>query len=100
MALNIQYSSQFLNHLEQILEFFDVRNGNDSYSRQLLARFRKQIILLSSMPDIGRQTNHPFIRILFVADYGIEYERINDDIVVIDIYSCQTNPALRKYLRK
>lgn len=49
------------------------------------------------MPDIGRQTDHPHIRILFVDDYGIEYEQIDNSVLIIDIYSCLTNPALRKY---
>lgn len=44
-----------------------------------------------------RQTDHPHIRILFVDDYGIEYEQIDNNVLIIDIYSCLTNPALRKY---
>lgn len=52
------------------------------------------------MPDIGRLTNHPHIRILFVDDYGIVYERIDDSVLIIDVYSCLTNPTLRKYAKK
>jgi len=59
-----------------------------------------QINLLATVPDIGRQTDHPHIRILFVDDYGIEYEQIGDNVLIIDIYSCLTNPALRKYRKE
>lgn len=100
MAMNILFSSQFLESLESILEFYDVRNGNDTYSRKILQNFHHQINLLATMPDIGRQTDHPHIRILFVDDYGIEYEQIDNSILIIDIYSCLTNPALRKYRKK
>ena len=98
--MNIQFSSSFLNDLESILEFYDARNGNDKYIRKLLNLFHHQINLLATMPDIGRQTNHPHIRILFVDNYGIEYEQIDESVLIIDIYSCLTNPALRKYTKK
>ena len=100
MALNLHYSSQFIEHLESILLFYDERNGSDNYSKKLLKRFTRQIALLASFPDIGRETDHPSVRILFVGDYGIEYEHIDDAIIIVDIYSCLTNPALRKYKKK
>ncbi|MBQ9284985.1 MAG: type II toxin-antitoxin system RelE/ParE family toxin [Bacteroidaceae bacterium] len=97
--MNILYSSLFLSHLEDILFFYDERNGSDTFSRKLLQKFQRQIGLLATMPDIGRKTNHANIRILFIDDYGIEYERINNDIIIIDIYSCLTNPALRRFIK-
>ena len=51
------------------------------------------------MPDIGRKTNFPQIRVLFVDNYGIEYQKRNDSILVINIYSCMTNPALRGFVK-
>ena len=98
--MTLQFSPLFLDSLETILGFYDERNGSDKYSRKLLKLFHRQMNLLTTMPDIGRQTNHPNVRILFIDDYGIEYERIDDTILIIDIYSCQTNPALRKYCKK
>lgn len=95
--MNILFSSQFLESIESILEFYDTRNGNNNYSRKLLECIHRQINLLSTMPDIGRKTNHPRIRILLIEDYGVEYEQIDGTILIIDIYSCLTNPALRKY---
>ena len=95
--MNILYSSQYLDSLQSILEYYDERNGNDKYSKKLLKLFQRQIGLLSKMPDIGRKTNYPKIRILFVDDYGIEYQKRDENILIIDIYSCQTNPALRRF---
>ena len=97
MALTILYSPLFLDSLQSILEYYDERNGNSHYSRKLLALFQRQIGLLSQMPDIGRKTNFPQIRVLFVDNYGIEYQKRNDSILVINIYSCMTNPALRGF---
>ena len=43
------------------------------------------------MPEIGRQTDFPNVRILFVERFAIEYQIRDKVILVIDIYSCQTN---------
>lgn len=98
--MNLQFSPQFLESLESILLYYDERNENDNYSRKLLGQILRLLNLLTTMPDIGRQTDHPGIRILFIEYYGIDYEKIGNDILVIDIYSCMTNPALRKYRKK
>jgi toxin YoeB len=100
MALNLQFSPQFIESLESILQYYDERNGSDRYSRKLLRQIFRGLNLLTGMPDIGCQTDHPGIRILFIEDFGIDYEKIDNDILVIDIYSCLTNPALRKYRKK
>ena len=66
--MTIQFSPLFLDSLETILGFYDERNGSDKYSRKLLKLFHRQMNLLTTMPDIGRQTNHPNVRILFIDD--------------------------------
>lgn len=93
MALEINYSPQFLDSLENILVFFDERNGSDSFSKKLLKMIRKQIKLASAMPEIGRLTDFPGVRILFVERFGIEYQIRDKVILIVDIYSCQTNPS-------
>ena len=98
--MNLQFSPQFLESLESILQYYEQRNGNNSYSRKLLRQILRLLNLLTTMPDIGCQTDHQGIRMLFVGDYVIDYEKIGNDILIIDIYSCQTNPALRKYKKK
>jgi len=100
MVMNLLFSPQFLEGLESILLYYDERNGNANYSRKLLRLILHQLNLLTVMPDIGCKTDHPGIRILFVDDYAIDYEKIDNEILVIDIYSCLTNPALRKYKKK
>ena len=72
MALEISYSPLFFENLEAILKFFDERNGSDNFSKKLLKMIHKQIKLAASMPEIGRLTNFPGVRILFVERFGIE----------------------------
>jgi toxin YoeB len=95
MALAISYAPLFIENLEAILSFFDERNGSDKFSKKLMKMIHKQIKLAASMPEIGRLTDYPGIRILFVERFGIEYQIRDKVILIIDIYSCQTDPEGR-----
>jgi toxin YoeB len=100
MALGILYSPQFADNLEAILRYFDERNGSDAYSRKLMGMIHSQIQTLATFPEIGRMTDFPGVRILFVERYGIEYQIREDVILVVDIYSCQTTPDNRLFKKK
>ena len=92
MALEICYSPLFFESLEAIFTFYDERNGSDRFSKKLLKMFHKQILLAASMPEIGRLTDTPGVRILFVERFAIEYQIRDKVILIIDIYSCETDP--------
>ena len=100
MALEIIYSPQFFDNLEAILTFYDERNGSDRFSKKLLKMIHKQISLLRSMPEIGRLTDFPGVRILFVERFGIEYQIRDKIVLIIDIYSCETNPNDRVFVKQ
>lgn len=100
MALNLIFSPQFADSLEEILQFYDERNGSDCYSKKLLKMILRQTSLLKTMPEIGRLTNFPGVRILFVDQFGIEYQIREKAILIIDIYSCHTNPNDRMFVKQ
>ena len=100
MALEISYAPQFIEHLEDILIFFDERNRSDKFSKKIVKMIRKQIKLAASMPEIGRMTDFPGVRILFVERFGIVYQIRDDVLLIIDIYSCQTNSDDRMFQMK
>ena len=83
----ISYSPQYFDHLEAILNFFDERNGSDKFSKKLLKMIHKQIGILATMPEIGRITDFPGVRVLFVERFGIEYQIRDKVILIIDIYN-------------
>ena len=97
MALKILYAPQFVDNLESILQFFDERNGSDAFSKKLLKMIQREIVILKTMPEIGRMTNFPGVRILFVERFGIEYQIRNEEILIIDIFSCLKNPEERLF---
>ena len=97
MALEIIYSSQFVEDLEAILSFYDERNGSDKFSKKLMKMIHKQIGLLKTMPEIGRLTNFPGVRLLFVERFGIEYQIREKEVLIVDIFSCETSPEDRYF---
>lgn len=97
MALAISYAPQFIDNLEAILNFFDERNGSDRFSKKLLKMINKQIQLLKTMPEIGRLTDTPGVRIIFVERFGIDYQIRDKEVLIINIYSCQTDPEDRYF---
>ena len=92
MALAVLYSPEFVDNLEAILTYYDERNGSDTYSKKLFKMLHEQIRLLSVFPEIGRITDFPGVRVVFVEKFGVEYQIREDAILVVDIYSCLTDP--------
>ena len=97
MALEIIYSPQFADSLEAILSYFDARNGSDQYSKKLFKMVHEQIRLLATFPEIGRLTDFPSVRIMYIDKYGIEYQIRDSSILIIDFFSCQTDPEARQF---
>ena len=100
MALEISFSPQFFDSLEAILNFFDERNGSDRFSKKLLKMIHKQVLLLKTMPEIGRLTDFPSVRVLFVERFGIVYQIRDKVVLIIDIYSCETDPDIRTFKKQ
>ena len=100
MALEISYSPQFFDSLEAVLNFFDERNGSDRFSKKLLKMIHKQVLLLKTMPEIGRLTDFSGVRVLFVERFGIEYQIRDNAVLIIDIYSCETDPDIRTFKKQ
>ena len=100
MALEVFYSPQFADSLEAILNYYDERNANDQYSKKLFKMIHEQIRLLATFPEIGRLTDFPGVRIIYIDRFGIEYQIRNTAILIVDIYSCQTDPEIRRFSKK
>ena len=99
MALAVLYSPEFVDNLEAILTYYDERNGSDTYSQKLFKMLHEQIRLLSVFPEIGRITDFPGVRVVFVEKFGVEYQIRENAILVVDIYSCLTDPEKRRFYK-
>ena len=100
MALELIYSHLFADSMEEILQFYTERNGNDKYSQKLLRKILGKVQLLSEMPEIGRKADFHDVRTLFVDKYCIDYQIRNEHMLIINIYSSLTNPEERFFKKQ
>ena len=66
--------------LLKILDYFNKRNGSNTFSNKLNARFRKSIRLLINQPNLGLMTDIANVRILLEGDYAVFYQADDDNV--------------------
>lgn len=59
---------------KETLEFYNRRNGNKKYSKNLLHEIRNNLFLLQSHPYLGKPSNDNSIRIFTVDFFQVYYE--------------------------
>lgn len=97
MALRIVWTKNALTHLEDILSYWEVRNGTKTYSIKLYKLFYSGLDVLSRCPETGSQTNNTLIRKKTIRDYFIYYSFDETYLTILGIVDMRRNP---KFLRK
>lgn len=93
----IIWSKASIKKLEEILDFYEIRNGNNNYSKKLYSKIVRDVNLLKVSAKIGVQTDEENIRGLIISDYIVFYEIKKSTIVILTIWDCQQNPKNRSY---
>ena len=78
--------------LQEILEFFTVRNKSGQYSQKLYKKFKSELKIVAHNPGIGIKTKLDRIKGLIVGDYILFYEILEDKIMVLKVWDCKQNP--------
>ena len=86
MATIIIWSNIASSDLRDILEFFNIRNKSNTYSKKLYKTISQEINRLIIFPEIGRVTDYKNFRSLVVLDYLIFYTLIDDNIFIIRVW--------------
>ncbi len=84
--------------LFQILEFYNQRNKNSSFSKKLYEKFNKELLLLIKQPEIGIKTDFESVRGLIVDEFILFYEATPHKIIVHTLWDCKQNPNDLKIL--
>lgn len=97
MPKQIKWSVRATQDRLKILNYWIKRNQSNSYSTKLDSLFRENIELLAQIPELGKPTNLPDVRIKIVRDYLIFY-RIKDAFLeIITIWDSRRNPKKLKF---
>ncbi len=97
MALKIIWTRNASEHLEDILNYWEVRNGTKSYSIKLYNLFQKGLDILSRYPETGIITNNNSIRKKTIRDYFVYYSFNETNLILLGIVDMRRNP---KFIRK
>jgi plasmid stabilization system protein ParE len=81
------------------LEFYNERNGSNTYSRKLADQIFNIIEKLQSNNFLGIKTSDAEVRVLIKGTFSIFYEVKEEEILVLIIWDSRRNPdELKKYL--
>jgi len=78
--------------LQNILEFYDIKNKSNLYSIKLYRKFKSELKIASQKPEIGVKTKIENVRGLIVDNYILYYEILKDKIMVLKVWDCRQNP--------
>ena len=79
--------------LLMILEFYTERNKSKTYSKKLYTRFKKELSLLLTQPEIGIKTELDSVRGLIVEEFILFYEVTTEMIIVHTLWDSRQNPT-------
>jgi toxin YoeB len=92
VAKEIRWSVRAHHDRLEILAYWIERNKSNTYSIKLNRLFIDSVELLSEMPELGRATNFPSVRVKIVRDYLIYYRNNPTYIEIITIWDSRRNP--------
>jgi addiction module RelE/StbE family toxin len=87
MVKKIIWSRRANTDRRNIFHYWNQRNKSNRYSIKLNKLFKEALELVSKYPKIGKLTDLENVRIKIVRDYLIVYEELEDEILILTIFS-------------
>lgn len=75
-----------------IISFYNIRNGNNRYSRKLYSDINKSVSLVRRNNFIGKNSDFKNFRVLINKNYQIFYSLTNFEIIIELIWDSRRNP--------
>jgi plasmid stabilization system protein ParE len=91
MAKRIAYSRKAFADIDRIVEFNNLRNQSDIYSKKFLKNLKTHLKLLSRNPFIGLATDMPDVLLSVWDSYYIFYVNNETEIEIWSIYHQKEN---------
>ncbi len=91
MAKRVVFSKKAFNDIDRIVEFNNLRNHSDTYSRKFLTNLHKRLKLLAKHPLTGVATDEPDVLLLVWDQYYVFYSCDDFSIEIKSIYHQKEN---------
>lgn len=98
MALQIEWTPDAREHLNDILKYWVVRNASTSYSKKLYKAVKRAVYILSKFPDSGKKTENENVRSKIVEQYFIFYCYDDKYLSILGICDMRRDPIFIKKL--
>ncbi len=92
MARLIEFSRRSTAQLQKILEFYDERNGSDTYSRRLLAELMEALQRVAQMPTASSPSTRSDVRFIYVMDFTVIFRFTSKKLTLLSIRSSARKP--------
>jgi plasmid stabilization system protein ParE len=92
MLREIVWSRRAIQENLEILEYWINRNKSYTYSTKLDSLLKENINLIASIPEIGKPTDSPSVRVKIGREYLIYYRIKPDSIEILSIWDSRRNP--------
>ena len=92
MARLIDFSRRSTIQLQKILEFYDERNGNDTYSRRLLKCLLSDLQQKAMTPTASSPSTRSDVRFFYLMGFTIVFRYNTKRITVLSIRSSERKP--------
>lgn len=92
MAKQIVWTEQAENQRIEILNYWNNRNGSNTYSIKLNKKINKSVSTILNFPESGKMSRHRGIRIKIIRDYHLFYREIDNVINVLTFVDMRRDP--------
>ena len=98
MDRQIEFARRFTAQLQKILEFYDKRNGSDTYSHRLMQTLLEELQRLAQMPTASSPSTRPDVRFFYLMGFTVVFRFTAKKLTVLSIRSSARKP-LTLYLK-
>lgn len=81
MDLTVQWSNRAELEFDNILDYWNKRNGSERYSKKLMELVDQSIEGLAKYPESGRLTDNQSVRYKIVKDYFLYYSYDKNHVI-------------------
>jgi len=92
MAKQIVWTEQAEKQRFEIFNYWNNRNGSNTYSIKLNKKINKSVSTILNFPESGKMSRHKEIRIKIISDYHLFYKEIDDIINVLAFVDMRRDP--------
>ncbi|MFZ4545353.1 MAG: type II toxin-antitoxin system RelE/ParE family toxin [Saprospiraceae bacterium] len=100
MALQIVWTPDAKIHLNEILEYWQARNGTNIYSQKLYQSVKNALPILAKYPESGKQTENLLIRAKIIKNYYLFYSFNSTQLYVLGFCDMRRDPEYIELLSK